>query len=146
MLEIVAAPDESPQSARLARALAAGDRLDIVSPGQEPIPLSPHMRRVLAAAAAAFAEGRGIVFGADEVWLTTQEAADRLGVSRPTLVKILEAGEIPFERPGGHRRIRLSALAAYGSAERDRRRAVLDRMADDFAGMSRLPEPFVETR
>jgi excisionase family DNA binding protein len=61
--------------------------------------------------------------------LSSQDAADLLGVSRQYMVRLLEGGKLPFHRAGTHRRIYLRDLMAY-KKERDRqRREALDQMA-----------------
>ena len=61
--------------------------------------------------------------------LTTQHAANVLGVSRPFLVRLLEDGNLPFHRAGTHRRIYLKDLLAYKKRrDRERHRSIV-RMA-----------------
>jgi excisionase family DNA binding protein len=45
--------------------------------------------------------------------LTTQQAADRLGVSRPFVVALIESGKLPATKAGTHRRIHAADLEAY---------------------------------
>lgn len=45
--------------------------------------------------------------------LSTTAAAACLGMSRPTLINLLETGEIPYRMVGTHRRVRFSDVAAY---------------------------------
>lgn len=65
--------------------------------------------------------------------LTTQQAADLLGVSRPHLVKLLGKGAIPYERPGKHRRLKLEDVLTYQARQAEERRQTLDELAAESA-------------
>ncbi len=78
--------------------------------------------------AQALSRGMGVSVAPLNAMLTTQEAAELLGVSRPTFVRVLDRGEIPMERPGRHRYVRLSDLLDYQTRTRGERRAALDDM------------------
>ena len=75
--------------------------------------------------------GRAIVLIPENQQLTTQRAADLLGVSRPHLIKLLEAGELPYHKTGSHRRIYLQDLTAYRKRRDMERKAALDRIAKE---------------
>jgi excisionase family DNA binding protein len=67
------------------------------------------------------------VLANETVWLTSGQAAGILGVSRSTMVRMLDAGRLPFDVPGTHRRVRLDDVLAYKAS---RHRGVLDALAE----------------
>jgi excisionase family DNA binding protein len=103
----------------------------LLGPDGEQVPLPEEIYRVLVKVVEGLREGKVITVVPRTQRLTTQEAADFLGISRPTLVKLLEQGEIPYEQPGRHRRIMFSDLLAYRQRRQEERRAALDRMTED---------------
>ena len=120
----------------------------VSGPNGEQLVLPPEVFEVLRGVVEAMASGQAVTIAPVHQRLTTQEAADLLGVSRPTLVKLLEAGEIPFEQPGRHRRVRLVDVLAYRSRASIERRASLDRMVEiaDAADMYELTATPKRTR
>lgn len=80
---------------------------------------------MLSTAAQVLSDGQTVMVATKDSYLTAQEAANFLGVSRPTMIRILDLGEIPYERPNSHRRIKLADLTRY-QAERTGRRHILD--------------------
>lgn len=75
-------------------------------------------------------------------------SADILGVSRPTLVKLLESVEIAYTQPSRHRRVLLADVLDYQQRTRTLRHAVLAEMsaaADADAAYGR-PSEFTQTR
>lgn len=65
----------------------------------------------------------------DEV--STEQAAAVLGVSRPTVVRMIDSGRLSAHMVGTHRRVQLRHLLALRDETAKRRRAALDRMVED---------------
>ena len=116
--------------AMLRTASAAEPLTTLSGPGGQHLILPAEVFEVLRDIVEAMAAGEAVTIAPVQQRLTTQEAADLLGVSRPTLVKLLEAGDIPFEQPGRHRRVRLADVLAYRERGSLERRAALDRMVE----------------
>ena len=83
------------------------------NPHEDPVELPASVFRVLKNVAQAMAKGQTIALMPYGLHLTTQQAADLLHVSRPHVIKLCDAGELPYKRVGSHRRIRIEDLLAY---------------------------------
>jgi len=88
--------------------------------------------RILVRVLQEIANGNGVSVVPVHTELTTQEAADLLRVSRPSLIRLLNQNEIEYRKVGSHRRVLLSSVLAYKrKAEGARREALAELVAYD---------------
>jgi excisionase family DNA binding protein len=130
VLERTVMPPDEPLAplVSLLHDVAASTSTTLLGPAGERLVLPAEVFDVLRTVVDAMAEGQAVTIVPVHQRLTAQEAAELLGISRPTLVKLLERGEIPFEQPGRHRRVRLADVIAYRDRAAVERRGALERM------------------
>lgn len=105
----------------------------LLGPDGQQTPLPIEVYEILVNAVDALQAGKAVTLSLVEPRLTTQQAADLLGVSRPTLIKFLDSGALPYERlpTSRHRRIGLNDLLKFDQEQRLRRREALDALTEE---------------
>jgi len=124
------APDVHELRCFAERALSGG-RLRLVVDDDAPLDLPPTAEHALKEVVSILSRGRAVLVMAQNTELTTGEAAEILGVTRPTVVKLMEDGVLPFTRPNSSRRIALHDVLAHKEQRSKSRRAALDEMTAD---------------
>ena len=115
-------------SRRLARYLKGGKPLR-VTPGRgkhaEEVVLPASAVRLLVRLLREMAAGNAVTLIPVHAELTTQQAADLLGVSRPFIVKQIKENKLPHRRIGTHRRVMFKDLMEFKRRiDSDRSRAL----------------------
>ncbi|RZQ60680.1 helix-turn-helix domain-containing protein [Amycolatopsis suaedae] len=132
--------DEGTQVAKLhdflkAHENASEDRPDIWflsgTTAEDRVELPGEVYHALRQVVEAMREGLAVSVSPHTRSLSTQQAAELLGVSRPTVVRLLDDQEIPYERVGTHRRILLQDLLDYRRRRRAEQYAALEATALD---------------
>lgn len=101
-----------------------------VGKGKE-IPLPESLINLFSQALTKAAAGKKVVIVEEDDEVSPEKAAEFLHVSRPFLVKQLDAGEIPFHMVGTHRRILMSDIIEYKRKRKERTQEILQQMREE---------------
>lgn len=101
----------------------------LVEQGGERVELPAEVSRVVRQVAEAMSKGLAVSVVPLSMKLTTQQAADLLGISRPTLLRLLEKEALPYERVGTHRRLLLKDVLRFREARREAQYRTLEETA-----------------
>lgn len=105
--------------------------------GQLPsVSLPPSSLRLIAQVLGALSEGKAVTVMSTERELSTLEAAQLLNVSRPFLIKQMEAGKLAYRLVGSHRRVTVEDVMAYRQQLKAGQFAALQRLADNAAELN----------
>lgn len=99
------------------------------------VDLPEQLYEILLKAIIALSEGRALSVAPLSMRLSTQEAANYLGISRLSLLKLLDEGKIPYTRPRRHRLVQLRDLVNYRKNQQRQRQEALDAMVQDSVEM-----------
>ena len=127
--EPIALPESEEAQIRELNRMLQGGTPALIGADGEKVELPEAVYRLLKDIVRNMQLGRAIVLIPESQQLTTQRAADLLGVSRPYLIKLLESGELPYHKAGSHRRIYLRDLIAYKKRRDAERKEALNRIA-----------------
>jgi len=113
----------------------------ILESGGSEMVLPPAFAQIVYQAAQAMSEGFAVTVKPQTPQLTTSQVADLLGVTRPTVVKWLESGAIPYTRVGTHRKVALLDALRYREIRRERQyRFIADTQREDEESPQELAE------
>jgi len=98
---------------------------------EPPVELPASAVRLLVQLLTDMAAGHAVMLIPVHAELTTQQAADLLGVSRPFIIKQIEENKLPHRRIGTHRRVMFKDLMDYKHRMDADRRKALDELSSE---------------
>ncbi|MBZ5606451.1 MAG: helix-turn-helix domain-containing protein [Acidobacteriia bacterium] len=101
----------------------------LIGPNRESIPIPESIYNILLQVIGYMRQGKGVSVVPVMQELTTQQAANMLGVSRPFFIDLLKQDQIPFHKVGTHRRVFLKDVIDYQKRRDADRKRILDQMA-----------------
>lgn len=102
--------------------------------------ISSDTRKLLRGVADAAQGSSNLVVIPEDAVVSPNRAAELIGMSRSHLLKLLDRGDIPFDRVGNHRKIRINDLRDYENARHQRRLELAERFAHQKQTMGAAEE------
>jgi excisionase family DNA binding protein len=121
--------DESAEIQKLYKLFLLDKAPALVGPNHESLPLPESIYDILLQVLGYLMQGKGVSVIPVMQELTTQQAANLLGVSRPFLIDLLNQEKIPFHKTGSHRRIYRGDVMDYLARRDKERKRVLGEIA-----------------
>lgn len=120
---------EKQELAQLYRMLIHDGSAALIGPNNTRMNIPPSVYDVLVKVAETMQEGKAIAVVPMMEQMSTQAAADFLGISRQFLVRELEQRKIAFHYAGSHRRLYFGDVVRYRQERIKNRRGSIERMA-----------------
>jgi len=95
------------------------------------IALPSSVLKLLLGALEEMGKGNAVTLLPLQAELTTQQAAELMRVSRPSLIKMLDERKLPFRKVGAHRRVRYADVLRYLEVEHSRRVKVMEELMEE---------------
>jgi len=128
---LAATPAELHQAKEVVDLLStpANHKLGLTTPhGEDLVAVPEELSNIMARILQIVATGGTVTVGSMPEELTTSTAAEQLGISRPTLMKMIDRGEIPAHKVGSHTRLRTCDVMAFRSERQARRRKAFEEL------------------
>ena len=136
LTQILPTPSEAKQAEETSRVLSSGCARRLRSgcasserPRKRPWVLPASALKMLVGILEEMGRGNTVTVIPVHAELTTQEAADMLNISRPSLIQMLDEGKIEYRKVGTHRRVRFESVMAYKRRVHAERLAALNELA-----------------
>jgi len=101
------------------------------------VELNESLYNVLKQAVEALHRGQSVTIASRDEEITTQQAAEILGISRPTVVELIKSGELPAHIPGASRRkLFLSDVMDYRDKLHERRDAFISFSSKEYGDVA----------
>ena len=124
------AESEEEQVRELAQMMTR-QRAVLVGPDDQRHEIPDSVYRLLLSVLKIMQEGKAVSIVPQMQDLTTQRAANLLGVSRQFLVRLLDDEKLPFHRTGTHRRVYLKDVLEFRKRRDQQRKGSIERIAKE---------------